>query len=212
MGSGERYFLEPTANRRARVVVSRCGPRGWRGNFPTRSARGLVDPPTRVFSLAGDDVDVVMGTSIDAERTAWRASRASVGLRGRGSSCSAFSSPAWPSCWPTSCATRALIARAGHHALARARVAFALTSFFRMVAPRTERRRARVSARSRSVLRHQLLDFVESDCTPSWSEAELSVPRQRPRASGRASDALHARRRGEPPAGADGFCLRPAPE
>lgn len=72
-----------------------------------------------------------MGTSIDAERTAWRASRASVGLRGRGSSCSTSSSPAWPSCWPTSCATRALIARAGHHALARVRVAFALTRFFR---------------------------------------------------------------------------------
>lgn len=30
---------------------------------------------------------------------------------------------------------------------------------------------------------------VESDCTPSWSEAELSVPRQRPRSSGRACDA-----------------------
>ena len=77
MGSGERYFLEPTANRRARVVVSRCGPRCWRGNPRRENARGLLDPPTRVFGLAGDGDDVVASASIDAERTVWSPSRAS---------------------------------------------------------------------------------------------------------------------------------------
>lgn len=77
MGSGERYFLEPTTHRRLFVEVSRCSPRPWREIPRRENARGDVDPPTRVFGRAGDGDDVVASASIDAERTAWSPSRAS---------------------------------------------------------------------------------------------------------------------------------------
>ena len=83
----------------------------------------------------------------------------------------------------------------------RARVAFVLTRFFRH---RRFPHGATASARQRAQPKRSLHSQLERGL--------LSVPRQRPRSSGRACDALHARRRGEPPAGADGFCLRPAPE